>query len=307
MLELAPFNWLAAFVVGILLEIAIGDPRRWHPLAGFGRLADGLQLRLNQGRGRFWRGLAAWLILLGGGLVLFAVLERWLGLWAHAFALWFALGARSLREHVLAIIDPLAKSDLQGARHAVSRIVSRDCSTLDEAGVSRAAIESTLENGADAIFATLFWFALLGGWGAILHRLANTLDAMWGYRTPEFEQFGKTAARLDDALNYLPARLSALSYALLGSTKTALACWQTQAPLWDSPNAGPAMAAGAGALGVQLGGVARYHGRDETRPVLGTGPQPGAADVRRGLLLVTRSFGIWLAVLLVIGIGRCMT
>ena len=302
--ELDSSGWLAAFVAGLLLEITLGEPHRWHPLAGFGWLADHLRQKLNRNAYRFWRGLAAWLVLLGIGLGCFAVLEQGLGIWGHALALWFALGARSLREHVLAIIGPLERADLPGARLAVSRIVSRDCSALDETGVSRAALESTLENGADAIFATLFWFALLGGWGAVLHRLANTLDAMWGYRTQELALFGKPAARLDDALNYLPARLTALTYALLGATKTALLCWREQAPRWDSPNAGPVMASGAGALGVQLGGAARYHGHDEVRPPLGAGPQPGASDVRRGLRLVTLTLGAWLTVLFLTGIWR---
>ena len=121
---------------------------------------------------------------------------------------------------------------------------------------------------------------------------------MWGYRNERFNAFGWAAAKIDDLLNWPAARLTALSYALLGRTRRALACWQAQAPGWDSPNAGPVMAAGAGSLGVQLGGAAIYHGREETRPPLGEGPPPDAADLDRAIDLVRRSLTLWLAVLL---------
>ena len=155
-------------------------------------------------------------------------------------------------------------------------------------------MESTLENGNDAVFGALFWFILFGGAGAVLFRLANTLDAMWGYKTGRFLRFGWAAARIDDVLNYLPARLTALSYALFGQTRRALACWRVQAPLWESPNAGPVMAAGAGSLGLALGGAAIYHGEREERTVLGEGRAPCAEDIGRALALLRRSTGLWL-------------
>ena len=143
---------------------------------------------------------------------------------------------------------------------------------------------------------------LLGGTGAVLFRLANTLDAMWGYKNPRFLHFGWAAARIDDALNYIPARLTALSYALFGETKRALACWRRQAPVWESPNAGPVMSAGAGSLGLALGGAAIYHGQIEERPVLGEGRPARGTDVPRALSLVRRSILLWLAVMLTIGV-----
>jgi len=154
-----------------------------------------------------------------------------------------------------------------------------------------------LENGNDALFAPIFWFCLLGPAGALMYRLANTLDAMWGYRTVRFLNFGRAAARLDDALNYAPARLTALSYALVGQTRSAWRCWQTQAPRWDSPNAGPVMAAGAGALEVHLGGAADYHGATEHRPALGCGQAPDIADIGRAQQLQRKALGLWLVTL----------
>lgn len=149
------------------------------------------------------------------------------------------------------------------------------------------------------MFAALFWFVVAGAPGVVLYRLSNTLDAMWGYRNERFERFGWAAARIDDLLNYIPARLVALTYAVLGKTRLAMSCWRKQAPLWDSPNAGPVMAAGAGALGVELGGSAIYHGELHERPQLGEGAPADADAIARGWQLVQRGVWLWLLILCV--------
>jgi len=283
---------------GVLLDRLLGEPRRWHPLVGFGRLADAAESGLRRGApghplGNRLRGLVAWTIL----VLPFVALAAW---FAHpvidVLLLWLALGGRSLGEHARAVAAPLAAGDLPTAREKVGMIVSRDTTQLDEEGVAAAAVESVLENGNDAVFGALFWFFVAGGAGAVLFRLANTLDAMWGYKDARRIHFGWAAARLDDLLNFIPARLTALTYALLGSTQNALACWRAQAPQWSSPNAGPVMAAGAGALKVGVGGTARYHGRDEDRPALGSGAPPTAADIGRAVALVERGQWLWLGV-----------
>jgi len=221
-----------------------------------------------------------------------------IGWLAEIVLLYLALGLRSLGEHALPVAQALWRHDLPEARRRVACIVSRDTSQLDEEGVARAATESVLENGSDAVFAALFWFIVAGAPGVVLYRLSNTLDAMWGYRNARFERFGWAAARIDDLLNYVPARLVAVTYALLGRTRRALRCWRTQAPLWDSPNAGPVMAAGAGALGVVLGGAAIYHGELHARPELGRGSAPQARHIEHALDLVWAGVGVWLLVLL---------
>jgi adenosylcobinamide-phosphate synthase len=288
-------------LTGVLLDRLLGEPGRLHPLVGFGRLANAAERVLRSGApghplGNRLCGLVAWLLI----VVPCVALAAW---FAHplldALLLWLALGGRSLGEHARAIAAPLAAGDLPGARQAVGMIVSRDTSGLDAEGVATAAVESVLENGNDAVFGALFWFFLLGGAGAVLFRLANTLDAMWGYRDARRVHFGWAAARLDDLLNFIPARLTALTYALLGRTRDALACWRAQGATWSSPNAGPVMAAGAGALKVGLGGTAIYHGKAEARPPLGLGAAPGAADIHRAVALVERGQWLWLGVFLV--------
>ncbi|QZA79436.1 adenosylcobinamide-phosphate synthase CbiB [Deefgea tanakiae] len=288
---------MAALLFGLAIEWLFGEPRRWHLLVGFGRLANAIERAMNKGRIGIAMGAISVMVLVVIPIFAFMVLRTYAQSWAwvlDGLALWFALGAKSLFAHVRAIAQPLMHGDLSAARVALSMIVSRDCAQLTETEVAKGAIESNLENGADAIFATLFWFALFGGAGALLHRLSNTLDAMWGYRTPRFNEFGRFAARLDDVLNYIPARLVAISYAFLGNTRQAVRAWHTQAPLWDSPNAGPVMAAGAGALSLTLGGNAIYHGQVEVRTPLGFGPAPQAIDIERSLRLVQKTLALWL-------------
>ncbi|MFN3792867.1 adenosylcobinamide-phosphate synthase CbiB [Massilia sp.] len=283
---------------GVLLDLLLGEPRRWHPLVGFGKLAQAIERRLNRAGLRLVRGLLAWLLA-----VLPLTLLAWLavqhaGLWLHALLLYACIGLRSLRDHAMPIVDALRAGDLASARTRTSWIVSRDTHDAGETDLAKAGAESLLENGNDAVFGTLFWFLVAGGAGAVLFRLANTLDAMWGYRNARFFLFGRAAARIDDMLNYVPARLTALSYVVLAGAGRARAwrCWRTQAPAWSSPNAGPVMASGAGALGVSLGGAAVYDGRLEQRPPLGTGPNATATDIVRAWRLVLRTTVLWLGV-----------
>ena len=348
---------IIAIVLALALDYWLGEPKRLHPLVGFGALADGLEKWLNNKHGllrftrkdggfrllRFTRkdggfrwlrftgkdGGFRWLRFTGkDGLLLkvkgtaaLALAIGPIGFLAHsleqtlatsalfsilvgAAALYLAIGWRSLIEHAKAISTPLYAADLVAARAAVSRIVSRDTQELDEQEIAKAATESVLENGADALFAALFWFIVAGIPGVVIYRLSNTLDAMWGYKNPRFLHFGWAAARFDDLLNFIPARLTALAYTLCGSlnghTKNAWQSWRLQAGTWKSPNAGPVMAAGAGAIGVQLGGSANYHGQQQQRPVLGNGEEPMAASIDAACTLVNYSLALWLLVIIAI-------
>lgn len=290
-----------AMLAGMGLDALLGEPRRAHPLVGFGGMAQAIERRLH--RDARVRGLVAWCVAVLPAVAVVAGIVHLLATWspwgATAFSaamLYLAVGHRSLGEHARAVEAPLRAGDLDTARTMVGRMVSRDTHALDASQVAAAATESVLENGADAVFGALFWFAVLGAPGVVLYRLANTLDAMWGYRTVRYERFGWAAARIDDILNYIPARLTAMTYAVLGDARRALRCWRAQAPRWDSPNAGPVMAAGAGAIRVQLGGSVPYHGIWEDRPRLGEGDAADADSIAAALRLVRHGVWLWLCV-----------
>lgn len=293
---------LFIMVLALLLDRGFGEPTRYHPLVGLGRYISGLEQVLH--RPHRQRGVIAILCVTGPLAALGWALSAlqpvaWLYVPVATLVLYACIGGRSLIEHAERIAHPLAAGDLTTARKALSYIVSRDTSALEPPGIALAASESVLENGNDALFGALFWFMVGGIPGVLVYRAANTLDAMWGYKTPRYRQFGWAAARLDDVLNYVPARLTVMAYAVSSGTwhraGQALRCAWTQGRGWKSPNAGPVMAAGAGALNVTLGGGSVYHGQWQDRPVLGMGPPPDAAAIFAACRLVQRSTYIWLA------------
>ena len=298
-------------IVAVLLDTALGEPRRWHPLVGFGRWAQYLERHLNP-RTEPGAEQHPFTLRCRGSVALVVAVVPWPLLAALAAtvpvlrfpvavaALYFALGHQSLRQHALRVRQALDQGSLDEARRRVGLMVSRDTGKMDNRAVAAAAVESVLENGNDAVFGALFWFLIAGAPGVLLYRLANTLDAMWGYRTPRYLYFGWAAARLDDVLNFVPARLTALTYALIGSTRSALYCWRSQAAAWESPNAGPVMAAGAGALDLGLGGGAYYHGHWEERPPLGVGRPPDATAITSAVRLVRVGVLLWLLVVITV-------
>ena len=302
-----------AILLALALDYFFAEARRFHPLVGFGVLVDRLESRFNGGSARIGRGIVCWVVAVLPITALFILVDLWLltSPWLHltwsAAVLYVAIGWRSLMQHAERVIEPLAAGDLERARKEVSRIVSRDSAVQNDAGVARAATESVLENGADAIFAALFWFALFGVPGVVLYRLSNTLDAMWGYKNDRYRQFGWAAARLDDVMNFIPAQLTALVYALLGDRKQALRCWKTQGLKWKSPNAGPVMAAGAGALNLSLGGSETYHGELQIRSVLGPEDseqtRASAGGLQRACRLVNRTLVVWVVVIALVEIS----
>lgn len=285
----------------LLMDAVLGEPRRFHPLVGFACLAQATERRFY--RDSILAGLIALLVLLIPLVALAVVAASWLPFtWiivaVNILLLYFTIGWNSLGLHAGRVHNALAAGDLPMAREKVGLMVSRSTDTLDREGVASATIESVLENGNDAVFGAIFWFVVAGLPGVLVYRLSNTLDAMWGYRNERYLHFGRAAARLDDCLNWLPARLTALTYALVGKRGKALRCWKEQGPVWKSSNAGSVMASGAGSLGLVLGGSAVYEGVVENRPTLGAGEQPRAEGIGAAMGLIRRSLLLWVLALL---------
>jgi adenosylcobinamide-phosphate synthase len=217
-----------------------------------------------------------------------------------------ASAGRMLRREAGAIGELVGDGDLDAARSKLRALCGRDADELDGEGVAAAVIESVAENTVDAVVAPALWGALLGSPGALGYRAVNTMDAMVGHRGGRYEQFGWASARLDDAANLLPSRLTALLVALARPARSR-DVWRAvrdDAPAHPSPNAGVAEAAFAGALGVQLGGRLRYGSRVEHRPQLGVGPRPGVADIGAAIRLADRVELMLAAGLLVTGLAR---
>ncbi|WP_116653198.1 adenosylcobinamide-phosphate synthase CbiB [Pelagibacterium sediminicola] len=300
--------WVALIAMGC--EWLFGYPQRLvaaigHPVMWMGWLIDRLEARFNDPERDFATRRRGGMIALG--VVLLAVLAAsgaitvllrslpfgWIGEAVLASAL---LAHKGLHDAVLRVVAPLRAGDIAAAREAVSHIVGRDTSTLDEAGVARAAIETLAENASDGGIAPLFYLVLFGLPGAALYKAINTADSMIGHRSERYEAFGWAAARLDDLVNFLPARLTAGFLIVMARDKTiAFEAARRDARHHASPNAGWPEAAMAGALGIGLGGPRAYQGRMLDLAPMGRGRRDlGAEDIVRAIGLYKRAlFAVW--------------
>ncbi|MBM6404221.1 cobalamin biosynthesis protein CobD [Phycicoccus sp. CSK15P-2] len=281
-------------VAGVVLDRMLGDPRRLHPVAGFGTLALRVERALYAPSRR--RGAVAEGVLVGGAVLLGAAGSRLPPgprALAVAAATWAVLGGRSLEREATAVAAAAGGGDLDGARQRVRSLVGRDPSTLDADGLARACTESLAENTVDAVVAPLLWGAVAGLPGLLGHRAVNTLDAMVGHRSTRYERYGWAAARVDDVAAWVPSRVTVLltaADAQLRSGRGAIVVRTARrdGPRHPSPNAGPVEAAWAAALGIRLGGSNTYGEVVEDRGVLGDGPAPTVRDVPRATALLRR-------------------
>ncbi|BBX96955.1 cobalamin biosynthesis protein [Mycobacterium lacus] len=278
-------------LVGYLADLVLGDPKRGHPVALFGRAAAELErvtYRDSKIAGAVHVGLAV-----GAAVLLGAALQRRGRFWtmaATAGATWVSLGGTSLARTGLRMSELLDRGDVEAARRLLPSLCGRDPGRLDRDGLTRAALESVAENTSDAEVAPLLWAAVGGAPAALGYRAVNTLDSMTGYRSPRYLRFGWAAARLDDLANYVGARATALLVVVCapivgGSPSGAVRAWRRDASRHPSPNAGVVEAAFAGALRVRLGGPTQYRHELQIRPTLGDGPPPTVADLRRAVVL----------------------
>lgn len=351
MLFFEPLLVLCALPLALVLDWLLGEPKRWHPLVGFGFIANRLERCLNNfqadgqappvgglrrvaGVSEFRQravGAAAWCLLvlmpsamlywcfsqLPPGTSMVSVdAQSWhfgdlfsfsglLCLFVFSFILYFTVALKSLVQHVDDVRDALCRGDTEGARVKLQRVVSRTTQDMSPSQLARGSIETMLENYSDAVLAPIFWFVFLGPVGAIAYRLANTLDAMWGYKTPRFRSFGFVSARMDDLLNYIPARICALFFMVFGyhciserrkkhgGAMRGVHAWRYDSKYLASPNGGVVMSVGAGVLGVKLGGPAVYHGELLDKPWFGGEGRADTDDISCAICLgVTCSFAI---------------
>lgn len=283
-------------VLGVLADQIFGDPRRHHPVAWFGSFAARAEHPLYDDKvaagAVYTAATVAPVVALGVAAERLTRRRPALHTVTTALATWAVLGARTLTREGGTMADRLESGDLDRARAQLPTLCGRDAAQLDAPELARATVESMAENTADAAVASLWWGALLGIPGLLAHRAVNTLDAMVGHRDERYRRFGTASARLDDALDFVPARLtgglaSALAPVVGGSTRRTWTVMLRDARNHPSPNGGWCEAAWAGALGVQLGGRNVYASRVEERGLLGDGPRPGAGEVRKAAQLVT--------------------
>ncbi|WP_436787472.1 cobalamin biosynthesis protein [Yinghuangia sp. YIM S10712] len=295
-----PDTWPRAVpALGLLLGFAadavIGDPRRGHPVALFGSAAASLERRMyadSRARG------AAYTVICVAGTAGVGIAADHLTrrhpvarTLVTAAATWAVLGGTTLRKEARTIVAPLiaapdAPESLAAARERLPHLVGRDPSALDEAGIARAVVESVAENTSDAVVGPLFWGAVAGLPGLLAYRAVNTLDAMVGHKTPRHVSFGWASARLDDAANWAPARLTGLltvaaAPLVAGSPRETWRVLRRDGGAHPSPNSGRCEASAAGAMGLRLGGRNVYAGRTEDRPQLGDGRAPQPEDVTK--------------------------
>lgn len=279
----------AGLLLGVLADELFADPARAHPVAAFGTFAAGVEKKLYADSRTTGAAFTALCVL-----PLTAVAAATDHKLRHrpvartvvtAAATWAVIGGTSLRRIANSLGQHLDEGENDKARALVPSLCGRDPEQLDDAGMARATVESLAENTSDSVVAPLFWGAVAGLPGLLGYRAVNTLDAMVGHRSPRYASFGTASARLDDLLNLVPARLSALltlaaARIVKGSAQGGWSAWRSDASRHPSPNAGQCEAAMAGVLGVRLGGRTAYRDRVEDRPVMGFGREPDTQDIR---------------------------
>jgi adenosylcobinamide-phosphate synthase len=302
--------------VAMAVDALLGWPealfaRIGHPVTWLGRLIGAIDTAWNRPSAspalRRAAGASAALAVIAvaaavGWMLQSVLASSWIGTVLVGILAWPLVALRSLHDHVAAVANPLRAGDIAAAREAVARIVGRDPTALDEAGIARATIESLAENASDGIVAPVFWGALFGLPGIFGYKAINTLDSMIGHRTERHEAFGWAAARIDDVANFIPARLSGFLFVLLAPNRSqALSCMTRDANRHRSVNAGWPEAAMAGALGVRLSGPRIYHGSITNEPWLNEGARdPHPADVDHGISIYRRAMLLLAGVLAIL-------
>lgn len=305
-------------LIGFLLDACIGDPYNFpHPIRLIGRMIAGLERIIRKKCSSLLRGglILVLIVLLVSALIPLALLllgyriHLIFGIIAESILICYLLAARNLRDESMKVCHAVENGDIEAARKAVSMIVGRDTAVLDRDGIIRAAVETVAENTSDGVTAPLFYIALGGAAGGFFYKAANTMDSMIGYRNETYEELGKCAARLDDVLNFIPSRLSALLMiavcpVLRLDAKNAFRIWRRDRRKHASPNSAQTESACAGALHLRLAGDAWYFGVLHKKPYIGDDDRPiESADIRRANRLM---YGTSVLMLLIAAAVRCL-
>jgi adenosylcobinamide-phosphate synthase len=305
-LLLAPyFATTLTLLLALLLDKVLGEAKKYHYLVGFGWLATKIESTLNSDKRHKNKthlktkllGTFSWcLLVLPLPIIYFLSFNNLIWYWQvllDASVIYLAVGLNSLHQHAMQIYTPLKSGDIDKARHFTGYIVSRETSQLSPQEMSRATVESMLENGHDSVIASMVYYIIGGAPLVILHRFANTLDAMWGYKNIRFNYFGYASAKLDDLLGFISGKICTLLYAIQGSFKESVINAYQQGNQYKSHNGGWVMAAGATVMKTTLGGNALYHGKTVTSPTLGVKLTEKSSvkieDIPRSILLVKRA------------------
>ncbi|KXG11103.1 Cobalamin biosynthesis protein CobD [Anoxybacillus sp. P3H1B] len=299
---------LLAMALAVVIDFFIGDPR-WlpHPVRGMGRLIAWLDHRLNRGRMRRVKGIVTIGIVVAVvyGISSIIIYESYrvsvvFGVVIEALLMFTTIAAKSLKEAAWNVMIPLEQGDIEKARNELSMIVGRDTETLNEPEIVRACVETVAENTSDGITAPLFYALVGGGALALVYRAVNTCDSMLGYKNEKYGDFGWASARLDDVLNYIPARLTGIVM-VLGNSRHIRGCLRLvlrDARKHPSPNSGWGEAAMAALLGVQLGGTNTYQGVISQRPKIGEAlVELKKEHIRQAVHVMFRTVVVFLALL----------
>ena len=313
-------SFFLSMLIALFLDRLIGWPDQLyrnfsHPVVGIGALISTADQILNRDNwpaavrkiaGVFFLLVIITSLYLVCRLIVSGIPSGWAGIGLTAVLAWPFLAAKSLSDHVQAVAVNLQAGDLPAARKAVSMIIGRNSEQLDQNAIARAAVESLAENTSDGVTAPLFWGVLFGLPGLVVYKAINTADSMIGYRTKKHQAFGWAAARLDDLVNLIPARLTGLMYVLLARAPMhALAVMVKDAPRHRSPNAGWPESAVASALGIRLSGPRQYNGMTNSDPWLNkAGRDPGPQDITAALQLYSRL--LWVVSLLLLSGTVCL-
>ena len=290
-------------LLALLLDLILGEAKKYHYLVGFGWLCLQVEELLNpeyntKTQPSFslksaFLGAVSWgVLVLPLPILYFYFLNDFVWYWQIALdgvILYLAIGLNSLKQHAMQVYRPLTANNLTSARHYTGYLVSRDTKTLTPNEMSRATVESMLENGHDSVIASIIYYLIGGAPLVILHRFANTLDAMWGYKNSRYNSFGFASARLDDMLGFVTAKCCTLLYALQGAFVNSVKNACIQGSRYKSHNGGWVMAAGATVMNITLGGSANYHGIKTTSVILGCGKAVTITDIPRSVALVERA------------------